>query len=280
MTLRARLDDPGDDRILDAPEPGAVNTEPGAINTERWTRGGFLGAYATRVLRPVEVLLLIVHREQLAGRVLELGCGAGRITGYLVARGREVAGLDVSPAMIAECRRRYPEGRFDVGDMRDLSRFADDSLDVVIAGYNVLDVFSDALRRATLREIRRVLVPGGLIIMSSHNRAYLPRVTGPGYVRRSDPLRFAADLVRVPGRIRRHRQLVTLQRNEPDYAIVSDGSHGFTLVHYFTSAESQFRQFEQEGFAPLTCQDLDGQPLTDAYQAPSCPELHYVARAR
>lgn len=254
--------------------------EPGTVNTARWTRGSFIGDYATRVLRPVEVLLLIRHREQLGGRVLELGCGAGRITGYLVALGREVTGLDVSPQMIAECRRRYPAGRFVEGDIEDLSQFADGSLAVVLAGFNVLDIFSDARRRQTLREIHRVLAPGGLLIMSSHNRAYLPHVPGPGHVRRSDPLRFAADLVRVPARVTRHRRLLELERDEAEYAIVSDGSHGFTLVHYFTTPESQFRQFEQEGFEPLSCQDLDGEPVGADYRAAACPELHYVAAAR
>jgi ubiquinone/menaquinone biosynthesis C-methylase UbiE len=133
--------------------------EPGTVNTARWTRGSFIGDYATRILRPVEVLLLIRHREQLGGRVLELGCGAGRITGYLVALGREVTGLDVSSQMIAECRRRYPAGRFVDGDIEDLSQFADSSLDLVLAGFNVLDIFSDARRRHTLREIHRVLEP-------------------------------------------------------------------------------------------------------------------------
>jgi SAM-dependent methyltransferase len=254
--------------------------EPGAVNTAWWRRGRFVGLYATRILRPVEVMLVVRHREQLAGRVLELGCGAGRITGYLLALGREVTGLDVSPAMIAECRRRYPGGRFLEGDMADLSGFPNSSLDVVIVGFNVLDIFGDARRRQTLREIHRVLAPDGLLIMSSHNRAHLPLVPGPRHIRRSDPLRFTADLVRAPLRSVRHRRLRTLERNERGYAILSDGTHGFAFVHYFITPESQFRQLEEEGFEPLSCEDLDGEPLADGDRAPTCPELHYVARAK
>ncbi|MGI9185548.1 MAG: class I SAM-dependent methyltransferase [Solirubrobacteraceae bacterium] len=231
-------------------------------------------------MRPVEVVLMIRHLEQLGGRVLELGCGAGRITGYVIGLGGEVTGLDVSPGMITECRRRYPAGRFIEGDMADLSRFADDSLDVVIVGFNVLDVFSDARRRHTLREIHRVLVTDGLLIMSSHNRAYLAQVPSPAHVRRSDPLRFALDLGRVPRRIVRHRRLRALERDEPGYAIVSDGTHDFLFVHYFITPESQFAQLGEEGFAPLSCDDLDGEPLADGDRAPACPELHYVARAK
>jgi SAM-dependent methyltransferase len=234
--------------------------------------------YASRTLRPVEVMMLVRHREDFAGTVLELGCGAGRITGYLVALAAQAHGLDLSPRMVAECRRRYPAGSFETGDMRDLSRFADTSLDAVVAGNNVIDVFSDAERRATLREIRRVLAPGGLMVMSSHNRAYLPRVRPPTGVRRSDPLRLAYDVINVPRRVLRHRQLRALQRDAPDYAIVSDGSHEFSLVHYYIAPQAQVRQLEEEGFAVLGVADLEGQMLAPGDTAADCSELHYFAR--
>jgi SAM-dependent methyltransferase len=226
----------------------------------------------------VEVLLLIRYREHVTGHVLELGCGAGRITGYLVELAADAHGLDVSADMIAECRRRYPAGHFSQADMRDLSSFESDSLDLVLAGYNLLDIFTDPERRQVLREVRRVLSPTGILIMSSHNRASLPKVRSPSQLRRSDPLRFGFDLLKAPGRTARHRRLRKHEYAGTDYCIVSDGSHDFSLVHYFTSADAQFRQFEQEGFEPLLSADLDGRPLDDTYDAPDCPEIHYVAR--
>jgi SAM-dependent methyltransferase len=234
--------------------------------------------YASRTLRPVEVMMLVRHREDFAGSVLELGCGAGRITGYLVALAARAHGLDLSQRMVAECRRRYPAGTFETGDMRDLSRFADASFDAVLAGNNVIDVFSDAERRATLREMGRVLAPGGLMVMSSHNRAYLPQVRPPTGVRRSDPMRFIYDLINVPRRVVRHRQLRALERHAPDYAIVSDGSHEFSLVHYYIAPEAQVRQLEEEGFAVLGVVNLDGQRVAPGDTAADCSELHYFAR--
>lgn len=67
----------------------------GAANQATWSQGAFVSAYANRNLRPVEVLLLVRLRENLSGAVLELGCGAGRIAGYLVALARE---FHTSPA--------------------------------------------------------------------------------------------------------------------------------------------------------------------------------------
>ena len=92
-------------------------------SSEVWAERDFVGDYATRTLRPPEATLLLRYADSLAGRVLELGCGAGRITGYLGARGGDVLGVDISPTMIDYCRRRYPELEFQVGDLADLSAF-------------------------------------------------------------------------------------------------------------------------------------------------------------
>jgi SAM-dependent methyltransferase len=258
----------------------------GATNEATWARGAHVRSYANRNLRPVEVLLLVRLREDFSGAVLEIGCGAGRISGYLVALAREFHGIDVSSQMIDECRRRYAGGDFAVGNVSNLTRFHDDSLGAVVAGWNLLDVFDDAERRSALREIRRVLAPGGVLVMSSHNRAYLPRVRPPWHIRveglrRGRPrgaLEFGADVVRAPRRISRHRRLRPLERRTADFALISDGSHEFSLVHYFIDPAAQFRQFREEGLEPELAADLDGRPLGPGDDAPDCPEIHYVAR--
>jgi SAM-dependent methyltransferase len=266
--------------------PQLTSSAVAAANLARWGRGDLVREYANRSLRPVEVLLLVRQRDQLSGAVLELGCGAGRIGGYLVALAREFHGIDLSPEMIAESRRRYPDGDFAEGDVRDLSRFADGSLDAVVAGCNLLDVFDDRERREMLREIRRVLAPAGVLIMSSHNRAYLARVRRPWHIRVAGlrqgrpraAVEFVADVLRAPRRIRRHHRLRSLEQPSADFALVSDGAHEFSLVHYFTEPTAQFRQFREEGLEPELAADLDGRPITHGADAPDCPEIHYVAR--
>lgn len=54
-------------------------------------------------------------------RVLDLGCGTGQLTGRIAESGADVIGLDSSPEMIEEARRRFPDLQFDEGDAHDFA---------------------------------------------------------------------------------------------------------------------------------------------------------------
>jgi SAM-dependent methyltransferase len=247
------------------------------LNARVWTRGEFLDEYASRRLRPVEAVLLDRYGTDLH-RVLELGCGAGRLTGHLLERSASVSALDLSPAMIAYCRRAYPRGDFEVGDLRDLSRFGKGSFEAVVAAFNVLDVVDDLERRAILAEIGRVLVSGGLLLMSSHNLAYAPLIEGPLRLHAQSPRGLAHSIKGLPRRVRNRRRLRPLQRVESGYAILNDEAHDFALLHYYIARDAQERQLKEQGFELLECLDLNGQSVATGELAAQCPELHYVAR--
>jgi len=107
-----------------------------------------------------------------AGRVLDLGCGAGRTTAVLADRGFDVTGVDVSAAMVREARQRFPGLAVQRGDATDLA-FRDDSFQHVLFSYCGLDlVYPESARVDALREIRRVLAPGGVFAFSTHNSLY------------------------------------------------------------------------------------------------------------
>ncbi|MGH2910140.1 MAG: class I SAM-dependent methyltransferase, partial [Solirubrobacteraceae bacterium] len=144
-----------------------------SIVNERLWRGDNVARYANRTLRPVEVVLLMRHHEALAGRVLELGCGAGRVLGYLGALGGEVHAIDVSSKMVEYCRQRYPETNVHLGNLLDIGGAVQGPFDAVLAPDNVLDVIEPEQRRRALAEIRGLLAPGGVLIFSSHNLAHV-----------------------------------------------------------------------------------------------------------
>lgn len=93
---------------------------------------------------------------------LDLGCGEGRVSRDLAARGHDVTGIDASPTLAAAAAEADPGGRYLVGDAACLP-FEDGHFDLVIA-YNVLMDVSDLT--GSVREATRVLRPGGRIVIA------------------------------------------------------------------------------------------------------------------
>jgi ubiquinone/menaquinone biosynthesis C-methylase UbiE len=98
--------------------------------------------------------------------ICDLGCGPGHLAAHLKSLGAEVVGIDLSPGMIAEAKRRYPQIEYRVGDMLQLE-LPDDSLGAIAAFYSVIHIERDDLDRAT-KEMHRVIAPGGLAQLAFH----------------------------------------------------------------------------------------------------------------
>ncbi|MGC5022511.1 class I SAM-dependent DNA methyltransferase [Micromonospora sp. DT47] len=98
------------------------------------------------------------------GPVLDVGCGPGRITGHLRDLGLDVAGLDLSPGMVAQARQAHPDLRFIEGSMLDLD-VPDGTLAGLVAWYSVIHVPDDRLPRV-FAEFHRVLAPGGHVLLA------------------------------------------------------------------------------------------------------------------
>ena len=99
-------------------------------------------------------------------RVLDVGCGTGRTTAWLAGAGAEVAGFDASPEMLRQARERVPSAALEVADLADPLPFGDGSFDLAVASL-VMHYVRDWV--APLRELRRVLTPGGAFVLSTHH---------------------------------------------------------------------------------------------------------------
>jgi ubiquinone/menaquinone biosynthesis C-methylase UbiE len=105
-------------------------------------------------------------------RALDLGCGAGEFTVALAEAGVEVTGADVAEAALERARRRHPGLSFVSVPFDGPLPFEDCSFELVWAGEVIEHVADTAL---WLSEVRRVLAPGGRLLVTtpSHGRLRL-----------------------------------------------------------------------------------------------------------
>lgn len=96
------------------------------------------------------------------GRALDAACGTGRHTKYLAARGHDVVGVDVTPAMLDRARAAVPRADFRVGDLGALP-LPDASVDLAVCA---LALTHCPRLEPPLAELARVVHPGGRVILS------------------------------------------------------------------------------------------------------------------
>ena len=100
------------------------------------------------------------------GLVCDMGCGPGHVARYLHERGVRVCGIDLSAELVERARRLTPGIEFRQGDMMALE-IPDETWAAVVAFYSIIHIPREAMVR-TLRELRRVLRPGGLLLLGFH----------------------------------------------------------------------------------------------------------------
>ena len=113
-----------------------------------------------------QVLDRFAERVRDDGEACEVGCGPGHVAAYLHSRGVRICGVDLSPAMVERARRLNPAINFRQGNMMALDA-ADQSWTGIVAFYSIIHIpRADVV--SALRELRRVLRPGGLLLLSFH----------------------------------------------------------------------------------------------------------------
>ncbi|MFD1145818.1 class I SAM-dependent DNA methyltransferase [Saccharothrix hoggarensis] len=117
-------------------------------------------------LRSALALFAEMVQAEGGGPVADVGCGPGYVTAHLRGLGVDAFGIDLSPGMVEAARRDHPGLRFEVGSMTDLD-LADGSVAGLLAWWSLIHV-PDGGVPAVLAHFRRVLRPGGPLVVSFH----------------------------------------------------------------------------------------------------------------
>ncbi|VEG56053.1 type 11 methyltransferase [Mycolicibacterium aurum] len=97
-------------------------------------------------------------------RVLDAGCGTGRVAIELAARGFSVAGLDADPSMLQAARRKAPQLHWIECDLVDTGAHLDETFDLVVLAGNVMIFVDGGTEAAVLEQMAARLERGGLLV--------------------------------------------------------------------------------------------------------------------
>ncbi|MFZ0831652.1 MAG: class I SAM-dependent methyltransferase [Mycobacterium sp.] len=101
-------------------------------------------------------------------RILDAGCGPGRLGGYLAAAGHHVVGVDVDPVLIEAAEQDHPGPRWLIGDLADLDLSVHgitEPFDVIVSAGNVMTFLAPSTRVGVLRRLRAHLAGDGRAVI-------------------------------------------------------------------------------------------------------------------
>ena len=110
---------------------------------------------------------LIDAMAERGSRILDAGCGPGRLGGELAARGHHLVGVDVDPELIEAARRDHPDVNWLVGDLAELdlpARGIAEAFDLIVCAGNVLTFLAPGTAPEVLARLARHLAPGGRLV--------------------------------------------------------------------------------------------------------------------
>jgi SAM-dependent methyltransferase len=217
--------------------------------------------------------------------LLDIGIGAGRTIPLMTAISRDYTGIDYTQKLLAIAQTRYPERDLRCMDARDMSALPSAHYGLVAFSWNGIDCVDYVDRVKILREMYRVLRPGGYLLFSSHNR------DGPGYRENLwhllpafsfNPLRLGWRTLRSLRRFQlgtlNYVRNVRLNRDYGSYAIKTAAAHNFGIVIVYTTLAEQRRQLAEIGFQrDAVFGSCAGNRIADDVDSSDAWWLHFIA---
>jgi SAM-dependent methyltransferase len=257
-----------------------------AINREVWASGRVQRIFSHRRgwTDPGESLVMERIADAARGRsILDIGVGGGRTIAYLRSLSEDYVAIDYLDELVHLTRSRFPEARVELGDARELSQFADASIDVAVFSFNGIDGLAPEDRPRVFGAVARVLRPGGLFAYSTHNLEH--RHAGrppwhPARIDRDSARGIARSLLLLPRSALRYKRLGHRTVRGEGWATLVDPAYDFSVVWHYVTLEQAIRELQSSGLtADIEAYTTAGARVDPGDDTTESPWLHFIARS-
>ena len=271
----------GSQRSIEVPaaRPGAARSNrQDEINRAVYYAPGVYRWYLADRLTAAESICLSKYQPCIQHKdVLDIGVGAGRTSRYLAPLARRYEAVDYSPVMVDYLKKAMPLIHVRQADFRDLTVFAGESFDFILATDNVIDTLPHHDRLDALGETYRVLRPGGILVFSCHNIRYKQAFSGPRLSWSSNPMQLAANCTGYVLSLWNHFRLAPLRTTTSEYALLNDPGHRYACLHYYAARSTVCSQLASAGLRYVEAFDRRGQVLVESADDGETASILYVA---
>lgn len=188
-------------------------------------------------------------------RMFDIGVGTGRTTEHFANIVKAYVGVDYSLPMVSACKRKFSH-RFELADVRDLSKFKGQDFDFILFSNNGIDTLNHKDRLKALAEITQVGHKGTYFCFSTHN------LQSAGSLRKKEPYKakWMKQLRMGLGYLQLRIQLSIYQTFKQclTHMILRDGAEAFRLQLYYVRPDEQIQQLQQAGFSDIRIFSTDG----------------------
>ncbi|MFP3564349.1 class I SAM-dependent methyltransferase [Paraburkholderia sp. SIMBA_030] len=217
--------------------------------------------------------------------LLDIGIGAGRTIPLMTAISSDYTGVDYTLKLLEMAKARYPELDLRHMDARDMSALPSAHYGLVEFSWNGIDCVDYDDRVKILKEMYRVLRPGGYLLFSTHNRG------GPGYGENLrqllpeftfNPLKLGWRTLRSLRRFQlgtlNYLRNARLNHDYGSYALKTAAAHNFGIVIVYTTLAEQRRQLAEVGFQrDAVFGSCEGERIPDDGETSRAWWFHFIA---
>ena len=181
---------------------------------------------------------------------LDIGIGGGRTTFHIAPKVKEYVGVDYAEEMVKVSSTEFAAANtsFYAMDARNMQQLESSRFDIILFSFNGIDYIDLDGRQLVMKEVNRILKPGGTFLVSTHNTWKLASLYSYAYVKHPwawlKKIKTTFKLRKVNGPME--------QFANKDFFIIKDGAEDFGLEVAYIQPEFFVNQMNKKGFT-LDC---------------------------